>query len=141
MVNLIYFVMGILNVRKIDFIIDLDDRHDFSAVSAAVRHSPSHPSQSTPKSINDSHLSSPQLILQAYAPPSPLTPPQDLKRLQHELFEIQKRPEAWGLVIPLLEHTDQNVQFFGAHTAQVKIARDWYVLSLSPLSRVLVILE
>jgi len=51
--------------------------------------------------------------------------PEDLKRLQHELFELQKRPEAWGLVIPLLEHQDPNVQFFGAHTAQVKIARDW----------------
>ncbi|KAF9443602.1 ARM repeat-containing protein [Macrolepiota fuliginosa MF-IS2] len=66
-----------------------------------------------------------QLILQAYASPSSLASPDDLKRLQHELFEIQKRPEAWGLVIPLLEHADQNVQFFGAHTAQVKIARDW----------------
>ncbi|KAF5347245.1 hypothetical protein D9756_009920 [Leucocoprinus leucothites] len=65
-----------------------------------------------------------QLILQAYAP-TQLASPDDLKRLQHELFEIQKRPEAWGLVIPLLDHTDQNVQFFGAHTAQVKIARDW----------------
>ncbi|KAJ3573233.1 hypothetical protein NP233_g2568 [Leucocoprinus birnbaumii] len=65
-----------------------------------------------------------QLILQAYAP-TQLASPDDLKRLQHELFEIQKRPEAWGLVIPLLEHVDQNVQFFGAHTAQVKIARDW----------------
>jgi len=48
-----------------------------------------------------------------------------LKVLQQDLFEIQKRPEAWGLVIPLLNHQDQNVQFFGAHTAQVKIVRDW----------------
>lgn len=108
-------------------IINLDDRHGFSAVSAAVRHPPSHPSQSTPQSIPESHLSSSQLILQAYAPPSPHTSPDNLKQLQHELFEIQKRPEAWGLVIPLLEHADQNVQFFGAHTAQVKIARDWSV--------------
>ncbi|RDB17659.1 Importin-13 [Hypsizygus marmoreus] len=66
-----------------------------------------------------------QLIQQAYAPPTPSTTPDDMKRLQHELFELQKRPEAWGLVIPLLDHQDQNVQFFGAHTAQVKIARDW----------------
>ncbi|KAG6881707.1 hypothetical protein C0992_000381, partial [Termitomyces sp. T32_za158] len=65
------------------------------------------------------------LIQQAYAPPTALTSLEDLKRLQTELFELQKRPEAWGLVIPLLEHPDQNVQFFGAHTAQVKIARDW----------------
>ncbi|KAG6828197.1 hypothetical protein H0H92_008816 [Tricholoma furcatifolium] len=66
-----------------------------------------------------------QLILQATSPPTASTTPDDLKRLQHELFELQKRPEAWGLVIPLLEHPDQNVQFYGAHTAQVKIARDW----------------
>ncbi|KAF9456910.1 armadillo-type protein [Collybia nuda] len=66
-----------------------------------------------------------ELIQRAYAPPAPTTTPEDLKRLQHELFELQKRPEAWGLVIPLLDHHDQNVQFFGAHTAQVKIVRDW----------------
>ncbi|KNZ71941.1 Importin-13 [Termitomyces sp. J132] len=70
-----------------------------------------------------------QLIQQAYAPPTASTSLEDLKRLQTELFELQKRPEAWGLVIPLLEHPDQNVQFFGAHTAQVKIARDWDTLS------------
>ncbi|KAG5635745.1 hypothetical protein H0H81_010228 [Sphagnurus paluster] len=66
-----------------------------------------------------------QLIQQAYAPPTISTSPNDLKQLQHELFELQKRPEAWGLVIPFLDHPDPNVQFFGAHTAQVKIARDW----------------
>ncbi|KAF8632069.1 hypothetical protein AX15_002067 [Amanita polypyramis BW_CC] len=66
-----------------------------------------------------------QLIQQAYAPPTTPATPEDLKRLQHELFEMQKRPEAWGLVVPLLEHQDPNVQFFGAHTAQVKVARDW----------------
>lgn len=65
-----------------------------------------------------------QLILQAYAP-TQLTSPDDLKRLQHELFEIQKTDAAWGLVIPLLDHVDYNVQFFGAHTSQIKIARDW----------------
>ncbi|TFK33337.1 armadillo-type protein [Crucibulum laeve] len=66
-----------------------------------------------------------QLIQQAYAPPTPATTPEDLRRYQQEVFEIQKHPEAWGLVIPMLDHQDQNVQFFGAHTAQVKIARDW----------------
>ncbi|KAF8962197.1 armadillo-type protein [Flammula alnicola] len=66
-----------------------------------------------------------QLIQQAYGPPSSTTTPEELRRLQQDLFEIQKRPEAWGLAIPLLNNPDQNVQFFGAHTAQVKIARDW----------------
>ena len=51
----------------------------------------------------------------------------DQKRLQGELFEVQKRPEAWGLVVPFLQHPDPNVQFFGAHTIQVKITRDWHV--------------
>ncbi|CAA7262307.1 unnamed protein product [Cyclocybe aegerita] len=66
-----------------------------------------------------------QLIQQGYGPSTAKTTPEELKRLQQDLFEIQKRPEAWGLVIPLLNHHDPNVQFFGAHTAQVKIARDW----------------
>ncbi|KDR78193.1 hypothetical protein GALMADRAFT_65460 [Galerina marginata CBS 339.88] len=66
-----------------------------------------------------------QLIQRAYAPSTTTTTPEELKRFQQDLFEIQKRPEAWGLVIPLLNYQDQNVQFFGAHTAQVKIARDW----------------
>ncbi|KAH9942102.1 ARM repeat-containing protein, partial [Amylocystis lapponica] len=65
-----------------------------------------------------------QLIQQAYAPQNHLSS-EDQRRLQQELFEIQKRPEAWGLVLPLLDNTDPNVQFFGAHTMQVKIARDW----------------
>ncbi|KZT01812.1 ARM repeat-containing protein [Laetiporus sulphureus 93-53] len=65
-----------------------------------------------------------QLIQQAYAPLNNVSPG-DQRLLQQELFDIQKRPEAWGLVIPFLQHADPNVQFFGAHTAQVKIARDW----------------
>lgn len=63
-----------------------------------------------------------QLIQQTYAPNQP---PDDQRRLQQELLDMQRRPEAWGLVIPFLENQDPNVQFFGAHTAQVKIARDW----------------
>lgn len=63
------------------------------------------------------------LIRQAYAPQNHLSS-EDQRRIQQELFEIQKRPEAWGLVLPFLNHSDPNVQFFGAHTAQVKIARD-----------------
>ncbi|KAF8511488.1 ARM repeat-containing protein [Hysterangium stoloniferum] len=50
---------------------------------------------------------------------------EDQRRYQWELFEVQKKYEAWGLVTPLLDHPDPNVQFFGAHTAQVKIVRDW----------------
>jgi len=39
---------------------------------------------------------------------------------------LQRKWEAWGLVVPFLfEYTDPNVQFFGAHTAQIKISRDW----------------
>ncbi|EIN05146.1 ARM repeat-containing protein [Punctularia strigosozonata HHB-11173 SS5] len=65
-----------------------------------------------------------QLIQQAYSPQAHVSA--DAQRtLQQDLFDIQKRPEAWGLVVPFLEDPDPNVQFFGAHTAQVKIARDW----------------
>ncbi|KAH7927601.1 ARM repeat-containing protein [Leucogyrophana mollusca] len=66
-----------------------------------------------------------QLIQQAYLPAHAHVSSDDQRRLQQELFDIQRRPEAWGLVIPFLENPDPNVQFFGAHTAQVKIARDW----------------
>ncbi|KAI6113429.1 armadillo-type protein [Pisolithus croceorrhizus] len=66
-----------------------------------------------------------QLIQQAYSPSSVQVSSDTQRRLQQELFDIQKRYEAWGLVIPFLNHEDFNVQFFGAHTVQVKIARDW----------------
>ncbi|KAI0743038.1 ARM repeat-containing protein [Daedaleopsis nitida] len=65
-----------------------------------------------------------QLIQQAYAPQNHLSS-EDQRHLQQELFDIQRRPEAWGLILPFLSHADPNVQFFGAHTLQVKIARDW----------------
>ncbi|KAI0262791.1 ARM repeat-containing protein [Gloeopeniophorella convolvens] len=67
-----------------------------------------------------------RLIQQSYDPASARRlSPEDQRRLQSELFELQRKWEAWGLVVPFLEHTDPNVQFFGAHTAQVKISRDW----------------
>ncbi|KDQ56073.1 hypothetical protein JAAARDRAFT_36863 [Jaapia argillacea MUCL 33604] len=64
------------------------------------------------------------LINQVYSP----LPPSTLRALQQSLFDIQRKVEAWGLVVPLLEWEGEgnaNVQFFGAHTLQVKIARDW----------------
>ncbi|KAH9912340.1 ARM repeat-containing protein [Epithele typhae] len=65
-----------------------------------------------------------QLIQQTYAPQTHPSS-DDQRRLQQELYDIQRRPEAWGLVLPFLSNPDPNVQFFGAHTLQVKIARDW----------------
>ena len=67
-----------------------------------------------------------QLIQQTYSPQTHLQS-EEQRRLQQELYEIQRRQESWGLVLPFLNHPDPNVQFFGAHTLQVKIARDWYV--------------
>ncbi|KAJ7600482.1 armadillo-type protein [Mycena floridula] len=67
-----------------------------------------------------------QLILQAN--PSQIASAEQLEqvnRLQGELEELQKKYEAWGLVVPLLGHENPYVQFFGAHTADIKIARDW----------------
>ena len=42
-------------------------------------------------------------------------------------------------MIPFLEHSDPNVQFFGAHTIQVKITRDWSVLASNQVLRHLVL--
>jgi hypothetical protein len=69
-----------------------------------------------------------KLIQESYNPTSShRLLPDEHRRLQSELYELQRRWEAWGLVVPFLfDHTDPNVQFFGAHTAQVKISRDWY---------------
>jgi hypothetical protein len=76
-------------------------------------------------------LQAAQLIQQAYSPTSAGSSDAQ-RRLQQELFDIQKRYEAWGLVIPFLNYDDVNVQFFGAHTVQVKIARDWCVTRSPP---------
>jgi hypothetical protein len=75
-----------------------------------------------------------QLIQQAYSTTQAHV---DQRHIQQELVEIQKRPEAWGLIVPFLDHPDPNVQFFGAHTAQVKIMRDWLVLFTPPLQIVM----
>ncbi|CUA76173.1 Myb-binding protein 1A [Homo sapiens] [Rhizoctonia solani] len=62
------------------------------------------------------------LVTQLY---SPGTRPEVQQTINRELLDVQRRPEAWGLVVPFLESSDPNVQFFGALTIQVKIARDW----------------
>jgi len=69
-----------------------------------------------------------KLIQESYNPTSShRLSPDEHRRLQSELYELQRKWEAWGLIVPFLfEHADPNVQFFGAHTAQVKISRDWY---------------
>lgn len=71
-----------------------------------------------------------KLIQESYNPiSSHRLSPDEHRHLQNELYELQRRWEAWGLVVPFLfDHSDPNVQFFGAHTAQVKISRDWYAL-------------
>ena len=65
----------------------------------------------------------PQLVQKAYGGQS--ISPSEQEQIQNDLLEIQRRPEAWGLVIPMLQSSDSSVQFFGAHTAQIKVARDW----------------
>ncbi|KAJ7220593.1 armadillo-type protein [Mycena pura] len=62
------------------------------------------------------------LIQTAYAPDASSDPAQ-IESLQSALLAMQRTPAAWGLIIPLLGHDDLNVQFFGALTAQAKIAR------------------
>nr|XP_031862141.1 uncharacterized protein CI109_002554 [Kwoniella shandongensis]KAA5529213.1 hypothetical protein CI109_002554 [Kwoniella shandongensis] len=65
-----------------------------------------------------------QTILHLFDP-STSSNPGLAKHLQQELQQIQGRTEAWGLIAGLAGHDDPNVRFFGAHTAQVKISRDW----------------
>nr|ODO01293.1 hypothetical protein L204_02021 [Cryptococcus depauperatus CBS 7855] len=68
-----------------------------------------------------------QTILQLFSPATSSNPIQ-AKYLQSELQKIQGTQEAWGLIAGLAGHEDPNVRFFGAHTAQVKISRDWGTL-------------
>ena len=65
-----------------------------------------------------------QTILQLFALETAGNP-ELAKQLQSELQRIQQTPEAWGLISGLASHDDPNVRFFSAHTAQVKISRDW----------------
>ena len=69
--------------------------------------------------------SSTQLIIAAYAQPSGAS----LGDANTQLYDVQKSPLAWGLIVPLLTYDAPGdgtaVHFFGAHTAVVKVARDW----------------
>ncbi|KAF9966107.1 hypothetical protein BGZ70_003269 [Mortierella alpina] len=47
------------------------------------------------------------------------------KSAQEYLHNLQKEPFAWELAPHLLSSQNENSQFFGAHTYQVKISRDW----------------
>ncbi|KAJ7056646.1 armadillo-type protein [Mycena amicta] len=61
------------------------------------------------------------LIQAAYDPSA--SDPAAIESLQNSLLQMQRTRPAWGLIVPLLAHQDPNVQFFGAHTAHVKISR------------------
>ncbi|RUS35251.1 armadillo-type protein [Jimgerdemannia flammicorona] len=63
-----------------------------------------------------------QVIDQLYAS----SDPQFAKQAQDFLHTLQKQPYAWELAPQLLASPSINCQFFGAHTFQVKISRDWY---------------
>ncbi|KAI8096689.1 armadillo-type protein [Halteromyces radiatus] len=54
--------------------------------------------------------------------------PQVTKTIQEQLQAIQRHPEAWELASNLLSIPSDHCRFFGAHTIQVKIARDWNTL-------------
>ncbi|KAG2223171.1 hypothetical protein INT45_011517 [Circinella minor] len=47
------------------------------------------------------------------------------KEIQEQLQAIQRQPEAWQIASQLLSVESDQCRFFGAHTFQVKIARDW----------------
>ncbi|KAI8335319.1 hypothetical protein BC941DRAFT_67870 [Chlamydoabsidia padenii] len=54
--------------------------------------------------------------------------PQATKSIQEQLQYIQKQPEAWNIASNLLSSQSDHCRFFGAHTFQVKVARDWKTL-------------
>ncbi|KAJ6541009.1 hypothetical protein DFH09DRAFT_1394943 [Mycena vulgaris] len=62
-------------------------------------------------------------LIEAVYAPAAATDAAQLQSLQSALLAMQRTSAAWGLVVPLLAHTDANVQFFGAHTVHAKIAR------------------
>ncbi|KAF8156168.1 hypothetical protein K438DRAFT_353464 [Mycena galopus ATCC 62051] len=69
------------------------------------------------------------LIQTAYSSSSP--DPSALTSLQSAF----RTPATWGLIVPLLAHADANMQFFGAHIAQSKIARG-ELASLPPTEQI-----
>ena len=58
--------------------------------------------------------------------------PSEQQARQQALAELLNSQDAWGLIVPFLEHNDVNVQFYGAHIAGVKIVRDWLVVLSDP---------
>ncbi|CED84264.1 Nuclear transport receptor LGL2 (importin beta superfamily) [Phaffia rhodozyma] len=67
------------------------------------------------------------LVQLSYSPISTLAPAEQ-QQIQHQLVQAQKSEASWGLIEPLISHQDVTVRFFGAHTASVKITRDWDTL-------------
>ncbi|KAG0335216.1 hypothetical protein BG000_007699 [Podila horticola] len=66
----------------------------------------------------------PQVILQFYSSRDPAYQ----KSAQEYLHNLQKEGFAWELASHLLSSSNENSQFFGAHTYQVKISRDWQTI-------------
>ncbi|CAK5270766.1 unnamed protein product [Mycena citricolor] len=74
-----------------------------------------------PPSVTPSDIQQTIALIQSLSAPASSTAVQEI---QSTLLSLQRAPAAWSLVLPLLSYTaDPNVQFFGAHTAQAKIAR------------------
>jgi hypothetical protein len=68
-----------------------------------------------------------QLVLRATTQIHTSQDSMEQQQRQQELAQLVSSSDAWGLIIPFLEHPDVNVQFYGAHIAGVKIVRDRYV--------------
>ncbi|KAG1452434.1 hypothetical protein G6F55_008680 [Rhizopus delemar] len=50
------------------------------------------------------------------------------KQIQEQLQIIQKQPYSWDVASQLLASESDHCRFFGAHTFQIKISRDWDTL-------------
>ncbi|KAI8970253.1 armadillo-type protein [Mycotypha africana] len=64
------------------------------------------------------------LINELYSSSDPLV----AKEIQDQLQTLQKQPIAWEIASQLLFSQTDHCRFFGAHTFQVKITRDWETL-------------
>ncbi|KAI8372980.1 armadillo-type protein [Radiomyces spectabilis] len=62
------------------------------------------------------------------------TDPQTAKQIQEQLQAIQRQPQAWSIASQLLSLPSDHCRFFGAHTFQMKIVREWNSLPVEQIA-------
>lgn len=75
--------------------------------------------------ISDSDLSQVASLIQSLHSPLNVGNPSATHALQHQLQDVISSDIAWSLLSGLGRSSDPIVKFYGAQSAQTKIARDW----------------